>query len=858
MNKRTVFPVFVMSVSSIVTNVGHGSWVVPAFNERPNEILTKPSTPVCYIGSKKYLSLDTALDVAFADTSANKIFVIPGLGTDIRIENDHVLNSNDSLILPYDGENVLKEKGNNGTGFADNNSAVNRKTHIVLAKDKKLTINGVLTIGGINGSGSNPMGQASSSYCELTMEDSSSLEVTGKLNCYGFIKESGSSKIELQDGAVLTTPAVFYDYSSAGTALSIKNNGVFPFSKFDIPSIRPEMVFNYGSSLIGKIHLYGDSVGDINTDATIIGKSDAFLNMNNGSTISWKFKDESAAKTQNQLNTHSTEAKISGGGSFGNLGVTIKYYFVEYPINSKDYYLPIPYGYSVYIEDGANFTVPSSIKGVKFMPGSSLTCKSGGTITFDANAVFYQSNKASDGTTFSYVTDKAAKFVNNGSVNINGGFEANIETDSSKSSKSNLTLSMYYQSVTDCLEGTSKSVYTWGGATGLIYQDGKSTKASFEKETVYESSGGKNYWVQAGKTANDIVKVTIKADRVKSSSNTKGTFNLEAVLEPSEYDSTNVEYEWSVSGNKSGASISKNGAKAVVTTNANSTSEDIVYTINLTVNFDKTDGTKGKVTTSIELTAAKKSGSCLLPTAKVLMADGICKQARDVKTGDMVVSFNHETGKFEPNRVIVNVHANSKAEIQNVMHLEFSNGNSTDFIYQHSYFDKTLNKYVNLCEDNYDEYIGHDFVYCGNGNVTTTTLVSVSIEKVFTTLAAPVTATHLNLIVDDMLGMETAFGLFNIFEYDPDTLAFDKEKKEADIAKYGLLGYESFEKYCPKEMYDLLPCKYLGVSIGKGLITWDIFEDYINQWKEELFENQNEAALLINLTKSIRQSEINS
>ncbi len=100
---------------------------------------------------------------------------------------------------------------------------------------------------------------------------------------------------------------------------------------------------------------------------------------------------------------------------------------------------------------------------------------------------------------------------------------------------------------------------------------------------------------------------------------------------------------------------------------------------------------------------------CLFPTAKVLMADGTYKQAGSIKTGDMVISFNHETGQFEPNRVIGNDHSDSGVETRNVVHLEFSNGRSTDFIYEHGYFDKTLNKYVYLHEDDFADYINKTF-----------------------------------------------------------------------------------------------------------------------------------------------------
>lgn len=230
--------------------------------------------------------------------------------------------------------------------------------------------------------------------------------------------------------------------------------------------------------------------------------------------------------------------------------------------------------------------------------------------------------------------------------------------------------------------------------------------------------------------------------------------------------------------------------------------------------------------------------ACILPTSLVLMADGTYKQAGLIRTGDMVMSFNHETGKIEPNVVIGNDDIEKPANLYNVVHLEFENGKSTDFVYEHGYFDITLNRYVYLHENDSNNYIGHEFVFVENGKITTSKLIRTSVSKILTKLAAPATANHLNLIVDDMLSMEGGLtGLFNIFEYNPDTLAFDQEKMQQDIDKYGLLDYEYFEKYFPEEIYNLLPCKYLGVSIGKGLITWDVFEGYVNKWKDQLLEN---------------------
>lgn len=80
-----------------------------------------------------------------------------------------------------------------------------------------------------------------------------------------------------------------------------------------------------------------------------------------------------------------------------------------------------------------------------------------------------------------------------------------------------------------------------------------------------------------------------------------------------------------------------------------------------------------------------------------------------------------------------------------------------------------------------------------------------------------------------MLALEVDLDVFS--------LAFYKVKMNADIKKYGLLSYKDFERFFPKKIYDLFPCKCLNVSVGKGLITLEIFEGYVKKWKDQLMEN---------------------
>lgn len=243
---------------------------------------------------------------------------------------------------------------------------------------------------------------------------------------------------------------------------------------------------------------------------------------------------------------------------------------------------------------------------------------------------------------------------------------------------------------------------------------------------------------------------------------------------------------------------------------------------------------------TLSTTIAKIKQNCLLYDSMLLMADGTYKKAGEVVPGDMVMSFNHETGKIEPTAVIVNDDVNNEATNYNVINLHFSDGTKTSIVSEHGFFDLDLNKYVYIREDNYSQYIGHNFYGInGNGDLSSkkVKLLSIDVEEKLTKVCSPVTANNLNIISDNMLSMAGGIeGLFNFFDYNPVTLKYDEAKKEADIEKYGLLTYEDYKDLLPYEVYEVLPCQYMSVSIGKGLITWDKIKEYINHWGDQLLQ----------------------
>ena len=88
----------------------------------------------------------------------------------------------------------------------------------------------------------------------------------------------------------------------------------------------------------------------------------------------------------------------------------------------------------------------------------------------------------------------------------------------------------------------------------------------------------------------------------------------------------------------------------------------------------------------------------------------------------------------------------------------------------------------------------------------------------------------MNYITEDILSMPGGIpGLFNIFEYGED-LKYVEESMLNDIDTYGLLPYEVFEDLVPYEVYCSYPAKYFAVAIGKGILSWEQINYYIERY----------------------------
>ena len=241
-------------------------------------------------------------------------------------------------------------------------------------------------------------------------------------------------------------------------------------------------------------------------------------------------------------------------------------------------------------------------------------------------------------------------------------------------------------------------------------------------------------------------------------------------------------------------------------------------------------------TSSISVTnsnvSATAKGACLLPTTQILMADNSIKMVKDIKKGELVKVYNHEKGCLDVAPVVFNDYEPKQDVL--VIKLEFDTGKHIEIVSEHGFFDVELNKYVYIREDNYLEFVGHKFIRILNDRLVTSKLVKAYTYWKYTEVYSPVTYWHLNIITEEILSMPGGIeGIFNIFDYDKDTLKYNEKQKQEELEKYGTFCYEDFKDLVSEEFYNAFPVPYFKVAIAKRILSEERLQYYIDRYKDK-------------------------
>lgn len=227
-------------------------------------------------------------------------------------------------------------------------------------------------------------------------------------------------------------------------------------------------------------------------------------------------------------------------------------------------------------------------------------------------------------------------------------------------------------------------------------------------------------------------------------------------------------------------------------------------------------------------TKQEEGGTCLAAGAMITLSDGTKRAVENLRKGDSVMAFDHLTGKVVYSNVIIVVKTASCYYKNTFI---FDDGTQLATINEHGIFDLNLNKYVNIDQDNYKTYLGHDFVSIDvNGNIGTKKLINV--VSVFESgyKYDIVTNQTLNYVAEDTLSVtHVLVDVINTFDFGED-LIYDQEKMQADIETYGLYTYDEWEEYCDISVFEQYNIPVMKVGISKGLYTKEYIIGLINKY----------------------------
>jgi len=220
--------------------------------------------------------------------------------------------------------------------------------------------------------------------------------------------------------------------------------------------------------------------------------------------------------------------------------------------------------------------------------------------------------------------------------------------------------------------------------------------------------------------------------------------------------------------------------------------------------------------------AFDKAG-CFAEGTKITMADGTKKNIENVKVGDLVKTFNHETGAFESGKVSYVFEGSTPATY---FTLSFESGKTLNIYDCHDLFEKTANKYVTVTAMNCQDFIGHEFYNAEDG--VWETLASATPDAGEANYYSIYVYDTQNCLANGMLSVpDDVDFILNVYEFDSETLKANEQTLAADIAKYGLFTFEECKLCDSKEMFDDANLQYKNLYIGKGLITaFDLNEFY--------------------------------
>lgn len=868
-----------LGFASFDVHAGETTQATPTLDNTINKVCYNSTT------NKQYTTIETALKEAI---SGETIYVYPS-SNGVYINNDCEVKSGVTLsILFEEGQSNVKEANSTSLSWGLGKNPTAPKSKVIISENVVLTNNGSIDVGGIVGAGSggNYTSYTSSSYSALLLDENAILNNHGILNVYGLIgettKNNGSKIISSTNATSNTNPEIhmpflWYDFCG-GSALkaiydSIDSKLCVPLDDFYFENITPELYIYYGTILTGWVNLNAASNYGF-YDLPIIG--------NDFSSII-KFDDQSSYLICNyDEDTFINKMDFYGSASFNALTIDVKKAITDSAgslawdmaslagippsVSTTEGYFPLTYHFNIGLHalNNSNAIFNGSNNRYKLMNASNLTIYENVTLNVKNLVVYDGSDYYTDRGTHASSMKKTVidffpekKFVPATCI-VNGILQASCVAGYISTTSPNSTIivdstvsEMMYEPKNGTGSRLNATMTEWYNIT-LNLKLNNENNIIEQKNLIgkYISFFENGFYYRSYQKIEEITSVNISASQTSTDAGKSAKISLSAILSPEGYNTpSSINYSWYVENGES-LTFSPNNTvqNPTVFIPANeSTESDKVYSISLTVTILYDNKESYELKANIIITATKKSegGSvCLLPNSLITMADGSYKFAKDLAKGDVLLTYNHMSGKFEGQKILANVIY--KNTLQNVITLTFSNGNKLEVATGHGLFNVNRNRYEIYYGEEFIEHIGEQYIAINSDNFKyskfeVVTLIDVKIEKKVIDKFSPVSEYNINCIANNMLTIpDDIEGMFDAYEFSTieNGLKIDFEKFSKYVEIYGVYEYEDVANVLPKYLYDVLNFKYFKTYIGIGVITYDKTNYLIRRYAKQFTDFQ--------------------
>ena len=221
-------------------------------------------------------------------------------------------------------------------------------------------------------------------------------------------------------------------------------------------------------------------------------------------------------------------------------------------------------------------------------------------------------------------------------------------------------------------------------------------------------------------------------------------------------------------------------------------------------------------------TSSSGGGGCVTPETLVTLADGSQVMVKDLIGNELLLVWNHYTGKIDVAPVLDIIDHNGIVSDVIVTTLYFSDGSYLEMIGEHVFFDVDLNEYVTIAQSNWSDFVNHTFIKLNGESLEYITLINASDEIRTTTTYGILSSVHFNCFTNGILTSSTYTDRFlNAFEFEADNMMYSEDIMQNDIDTYGLYTYEEFEGMITEDVFNAFHFDILKISVSKGIITWD-------------------------------------